>query len=241
MLHSRVLTVLAAILLSGWAQFSSTAVAQGGPPAPPPFAGVTPPPLPPEPPPPQELKVFFAANGQVMGPFNAEQLKARIAAGEVTRQTLVWMEGMADWQAAATVASVAPLLTAVPPQVAFDAAAYLVGTWESRETVPVEGLGQAELQVSVTYRADGTQTGFGTMTSQTAYGPFTMTISTQGTWKAEAKSEASFILTPNTQVTSSSAYSQPSTATNTTPTLLMVIDRNTVQNQQGSRSFRVSN
>jgi hypothetical protein len=151
------------------------------------------------------------------------------------------MEGMTDWQAAATVASVAPLLTAVPPQATFDAAGYLVGTWESRETVPIQGAGQAELQMSVTYRADGTATGFGTMSSQTAYGPFTMTISMQGTWTAETKSENSFVLTPNMQVTQSSSYSAPATSTLSTPSLLTVIDRNTVQTQKGIRSFRVSN
>ncbi|MGB5065938.1 MAG: DUF4339 domain-containing protein, partial [Albidovulum sp.] len=124
--------------------------------------------------------MYYSVNGQTFGPMNGEQLKAKIAAGEVGRQTLVWMEGMTDWQAAATVAAVAPLLTTVPPQAKFDASGYLVGTWESSETMPMQGIGQAQVTMSMTYRADGTATGFGTMVMQSQYGPLTMSISAQG-------------------------------------------------------------
>jgi hypothetical protein len=218
-----------------------TAQAQGLPPAPPAMPGATPPPPPPPPPPAQELKVYYSVNGQTFGPMNAEQLKAKIAAGEVGRQTLVWMEGMTDWQAAATVAAVAPLLTTVPPQAKFDAAGYLVGTWESSETVPMQGVGQSQVTVSMTYRADGTATGWGTMVAQSPYGPITMTISAQGTWSAEAKTENSFVLSPNMQISLSSPSGVPSTSTNNTPALLTVIDRNTVSAPNGARSYRVGN
>lgn len=230
-----------AVLLSGLANFSMPAHAQGLPPAPPAMLGATPPPPPPPPPPPQELKVYYSTNGQTFGPFNAEQLKAKIAAAEVGRQTLVWMEGMADWQAAATVAAVAPLLTAVPPEAKFDAAGYLVGTWEASESVPMTGMGPAQVSMSMTYRADGTATGFGTMSSQTNFGPFTATISVQGTWTAATKTDNSFVLTPNMQVTMSGSSGVPSVSTNTTPSLLTVIDRNTVSTPTGARSYRVGN
>ena len=228
-------------LLAGLADHSMTAQAQALPPAPPAMPGATPPPPPPPPPPAQEIKVYYSVNGQTFGPFNGEQLKAKIAAGEVGRQTLVWMEGMTDWQAAATVAAVAPLLTTVPPEAKFDAAGYLVGTWESSETVPMQGVGQSQVTISMTYRADGTATGWGTMVAQTQYGPMTLTISIQGTWKAEAKTDNSLILTPNMQVTMSSPSGVPSTSTNNTPVLLTVVDRNTVATTTGARSYRVGN
>ena len=211
------------------------------PPEPPPILGPTPPPPPPPPPPAQQLKVFYTVNGQTLGPFNAEQLKAKIAAGEIGRQTLVWMEGMSEWQAAATVAAVAPLLTTVPPQATFDAAAFMVGTWEASGTVPIPGQGQAQVSSSQTFRADGTVTGFGNMTSQTSYGPFTVAITTEGTWTAKTKTENSFVLTPNTQVTLNGPSGIPNVSTNNTPTLFTVIDRNTLAAPDGSRSYRVAN
>lgn len=232
-----------AALLSGLASIVSPAYADNHdlPPAPPPILGPTPPPPPPPPPPAQQLKVFYTVDGQTFGPFNAEQLKAKIAAGELGRQTLVWMEGMNGWLAAATVAAVAPLLTTAPPETPFDAAGFMVGTWEASGTVALQGQGQAQFSNTETFRADGTVTGFGNMTSQTAYGPFTMTITTQGTWKAEAKTKNSFVLTPNTQVTMNGPSGVPSTSMENTPSLLTVIDRNTIASPDGSRSYRVAN
>jgi uncharacterized protein DUF4339 len=40
---------------------------------------------------------FFAANGQQQGPFPEAQFRDLIARGTVTRETLVWSEGMAGW------------------------------------------------------------------------------------------------------------------------------------------------
>lgn len=223
------------------AGLSVPAEAQNQPPAPPPVLGATPPPPPPPPPPPQQLKVYYTVNGQTLGPFDAEQLKAKIAAGEVGRQTLVWMEGMTDWQPAATVAAVAPLLTTAPPEPKFDAAAFMVGTWEFAETVPIQGMGPAQMRMSTTYRADGTATAYGTMTSQTQHGPFTLTLTSQGTWSATAKTGDSFLLSPNMQTTMTGPTGVPSVSTNSTPILLTVIDRNTVTSPQGTRSYRVGN
>jgi membrane protease subunit (stomatin/prohibitin family) len=69
-----------------------------------------PPPLPNATPP-----VFIAVNGQQVGPLPVAELSARIAAGELTRETLVWREGMPAWAAAASVPDVAALFGAVPP------------------------------------------------------------------------------------------------------------------------------
>ena len=43
---------------------------------------------------------FFASRGQQQGPYQEAQLRALIANGTVTPDTLVWREGMADWQKA---------------------------------------------------------------------------------------------------------------------------------------------
>jgi GYF domain 2 len=46
---------------------------------------------------------FFASNGQQQGPFPEAQFRDLIARGTVTRETLVWSEGMAGWQKAGAV------------------------------------------------------------------------------------------------------------------------------------------
>jgi|SRR5689334_18463712 len=46
---------------------------------------------------------FFASNGQQQGPFPEAQFRDLIARGTVTRETLVWSEGMAGWQKAGEV------------------------------------------------------------------------------------------------------------------------------------------
>ncbi|THD46691.1 MAG: DUF4339 domain-containing protein [Bradyrhizobium sp.] len=43
---------------------------------------------------------FFASQGQQQGPFPEARLRELIAAGAVTAETLVWTEGMANWQRA---------------------------------------------------------------------------------------------------------------------------------------------
>lgn len=43
---------------------------------------------------------FFAAQGQQQGPYPEAQLREFIADGKVTVETLVWTEGMANWQKA---------------------------------------------------------------------------------------------------------------------------------------------
>jgi hypothetical protein len=43
---------------------------------------------------------YFASNGQPQGPYPEARLREFIAAGTVTADTLVWTEGMAEWQKA---------------------------------------------------------------------------------------------------------------------------------------------
>jgi GYF domain 2 len=46
---------------------------------------------------------FFASQGQQQGPYPEAQLRALITRGTVTADTLVWSEGMADWQKAGNI------------------------------------------------------------------------------------------------------------------------------------------
>ncbi|MDP3693983.1 DUF4339 domain-containing protein [Bradyrhizobium sp.] len=51
---------------------------------------------------------FYASEGQQQGPFPEIQLRELIARGTITADTLVWTEGMANWQRAAEIPGLAP-------------------------------------------------------------------------------------------------------------------------------------
>ncbi len=79
---------------------------QGAPAAAP---GGAPPPLP------GQALYHVEANGQSTGPYNAQQLQAGVANGQVNAATLVWTNGMAEWAQAGQVPALAPLFAAPPP------------------------------------------------------------------------------------------------------------------------------
>ncbi|MGH7455199.1 MAG: DUF4339 domain-containing protein, partial [bacterium] len=74
-----------------------------------PAAAATPPPLPGSP------AYYAGIGGTQQGPFDQATLQAKITAGEITRETLVWRQGMANWISAGQVADIAPLFAATPP------------------------------------------------------------------------------------------------------------------------------
>ena len=57
-----------------------------------------------EPPPLPTADWYFASGGQRHGPVDMALLRQQIAAGSLTRDTLVWRRGMANWLPASTVA-----------------------------------------------------------------------------------------------------------------------------------------
>ncbi|HKI35791.1 MAG TPA: SPFH domain-containing protein [Gemmataceae bacterium] len=67
------------------------------------------------PPPLPQAGYFVGVGGQQQGPFDAAALAARVRDGSLTRATLVWRQGMANWVAAETVPDLQPLFAAVPP------------------------------------------------------------------------------------------------------------------------------
>ncbi|MEJ7591783.1 MAG: DUF4339 domain-containing protein [Planctomycetaceae bacterium] len=48
-----------------------------------------------------------AVNGQGQGPYSPDQVASGIAAGQITKSTLVWAAGMAGWVAAGQVPQLA--------------------------------------------------------------------------------------------------------------------------------------
>jgi membrane protease subunit (stomatin/prohibitin family) len=67
------------------------------------------------PPPPLPVSYFIALNGQQTGPFDMNVLTQKVQTGELTRDTMVWKNGMAQWQAAGMVQELSSLFGAVPP------------------------------------------------------------------------------------------------------------------------------
>jgi membrane protease subunit (stomatin/prohibitin family) len=75
-----------------------------------------PPPAPGAPPPiPQATTYFTAVGGQQTGPFAMDALAGQVQAGQLTRETLVWSQGMAQWTAAGQVPELASIFAQVPP------------------------------------------------------------------------------------------------------------------------------
>jgi membrane protease subunit (stomatin/prohibitin family) len=72
-------------------------------------AGAMPPPLP------SAAAFFMALNGQQAGPFDMNALAEHARAGRLTRETLVWKQGMAGWTGAGQVPELASVFGAVPP------------------------------------------------------------------------------------------------------------------------------
>ena len=140
------------------------------PPPPPPGAAALPPP-PPPPPQPPVVAFHVVLDGQAAGPFDLARLAEMVAAGRLKRDTYVWRAGTPEWVRADTVAELAPLLAALPPDMPFDCN-ILVGTWERTETI-----GGFTLVTTITYAAGGSLSGFQRSGSLAPVEFF-------GTWKA---------------------------------------------------------
>ncbi len=67
------------------------------------------------PPMPAQSTYFVAVNGQQSGPYNMGALQGMVANGQLTRESLVWKQGMPAWAAAGIVPELSALFGAVPP------------------------------------------------------------------------------------------------------------------------------
>ena len=67
------------------------------------------------PPIPQGKMYFIAVDGKQTGPFTMDVLAGQVSNGQLTRETLVWAQGMAQWTAAGQVPDLTGLFAQVPP------------------------------------------------------------------------------------------------------------------------------
>jgi membrane protease subunit (stomatin/prohibitin family) len=58
---------------------------------------------------------FVVVGGAQAGPFSIADLSNKISAGQITRQSLVWKQGMKEWISAETTPELADLFNSVPP------------------------------------------------------------------------------------------------------------------------------
>ena len=68
----------------------------------------TPPPIP-------TIQYMLVVNGQQSGPFGMEQLQMLAGNGQLKQDTLVWKQGMANWEAAGKVTELSQLFAAMTP------------------------------------------------------------------------------------------------------------------------------
>ena len=61
------------------------------------------------PPPVPNVQYHVSINGAQAGPFNMQQLQQMTQSGQLTPQTYVWKQGMANWDFASNVAELASL------------------------------------------------------------------------------------------------------------------------------------
>lgn len=67
------------------------------------------------PPPPAATVYHVALNGQTQGPYDMGALQQQVQSGQLTRESMVWSQGMAGWTAAGEVAELQRLFGAMPP------------------------------------------------------------------------------------------------------------------------------
>jgi hypothetical protein len=58
---------------------------------------------------------FIAVNNQQAGPFPMDELQRQAQAGQLTRETLVWAQGMAKWTPAGEIVELNALFAHQPP------------------------------------------------------------------------------------------------------------------------------
>jgi len=67
------------------------------------------------PPLPQQIQWFAALDNQQAGPLTPDQIKQMVTEGRITKETLVWKQGMADWVPAGQVPDMTAFFGSVPP------------------------------------------------------------------------------------------------------------------------------
>lgn len=69
------------------------------------------------PPPPPTLQYHVVVNGQQAGPFDLNTLKGMVQKGEISKESLVWKQGMSDWAKAESQDALKDIFGSVPPPI----------------------------------------------------------------------------------------------------------------------------
>jgi membrane protease subunit (stomatin/prohibitin family) len=69
------------------------------------------------PPPPPVTAFFVAVNGQQTGPFDMNTLMQMGKTGNLTKESMVWKQGMAAWAAAGQVGDLSNIFNSIPPPI----------------------------------------------------------------------------------------------------------------------------
>ena len=67
------------------------------------------------PPPPSSIEFFILINNQQNGPFDLNKLKELVMNGTINRETLVWKNGMANWDNARNQVELTNVFNSAPP------------------------------------------------------------------------------------------------------------------------------
>jgi membrane protease subunit (stomatin/prohibitin family) len=67
------------------------------------------------PPPVPQLQYTVLINGQNSGPFNLQQLQELVVNGQLTKNTYVWKQGMAEWEIVGNIQELVVLFAMIPP------------------------------------------------------------------------------------------------------------------------------
>jgi membrane protease subunit (stomatin/prohibitin family) len=70
---------------------------------------------PPPPPVPGDIQFFVAVNGEQQGPYNKQVLTKMVQEKQLTKEMLVWKQGMANWTKAGEVIELNDVFNSVPP------------------------------------------------------------------------------------------------------------------------------
>ena len=71
------------------------------------------------------MEYYILVNGEKQGPFSLEQLKEKM----ITRETMVWHTGLAEWTQASKVSALAALLNELPPESPKEQPGTMPKTW----------------------------------------------------------------------------------------------------------------
>ena len=184
---------------------------------------------------------YIAVDGAQVGPLDLAALKKRIEDGQMTKQTLVWTSGMANWTPAGNVAALAEFFRiASTPEAApgRDFKAFLLGTWITDPLkIPIEGFGTGTAVASYSYFELGNFEMKGSVEILDISGtPIVRKVKGQGTFKIEALSSTQFKAVLNGSIMAE----WPDVGLSKAEDIIYeIIDDNTLRDQAGAISRRL--